>query len=88
MNDAQSMYTGVYARGGPSVEQSSAVDLPHYLDRSEVHNHAETDESLLAKLPLRLLADPTRVPATRGIRSHSESTKPIATNPCWTHPSR
>ncbi len=36
VNGVQSMYTGVYARGGPSVEQSSAVDLPHYLDRSEV----------------------------------------------------
>ena len=41
----QSMYTGVYARGGPSVEQSSAVDLPHYLDRSEVHGHANTNKS-------------------------------------------
>lgn len=36
---AQSLYTGVYARGGPSVELSSAVDLSHYLDRSEVCCH-------------------------------------------------
>ena len=36
MECAQSLYTGVYARGGPSVEESSSIDLPHYLDRSEV----------------------------------------------------
>ena len=35
-NAVQSLYTGVYARGGPSVEESSSIDLPHYLDRSEV----------------------------------------------------